>query len=505
MEMFSLGLEVRAIRTITNPAIKEAYRTAMMGRLGTSHFSSEVTRKAFRRITKLVEVKSEIIEWDDLLEDPNLAEEFRDSLREAEEKPAKSMKGFDKIYDSLEEYRQRRDVMNLGKMIAKDFGEADPEDFDIQEYMQQLGDKLGQAQRGTRSTEKVWTFGGKKSNAVKLAKEVIMNPKEVMYKTGFKSYDKRNGGWPTTGVVLLAGSTSGGKSVLSMNIADRMAKLNGIHTLKVTLEMTAEQEMKRMLSMISGIDFWKIKQGKLSQREQKELIKAAKKYDKLMSKSKGRNSFTSPERGMSIDDVLYMSIPYGVHVTFIDYVGLLEGIDNDNQWRELSTIVRKAKVHASATGQLVVILCQLDDQSGRIRYSGGMREHADVVWAWNYSDPEVREGKIIPVQVMKARDGELFEMALKDIFEKMQVEDADEDAEVPKSKAIASDDMGPDDSSKKKFGKGNFKKKGQDKIGIKKSRRAAAAFLSDSGRDDDDDDDDLPKKKKKKRKSYDVS
>ena len=502
MEMFSLGLEVRAIRTVTNPKIKEAYRTAMMGRLGVSHFSSEVTRKAFRRITKLVEVKSEIIEWDDLLEDPNLSEEFRDSLREAEEMPAKTMKGFDKIYDSLEKYRQRRDIMNLGKMIAKDFGEADPEEFDEQTYMQELADKLGQAQRGTRTTEKVWTFGGKKSNATKLAKQVITNPKEVMYKTGFTSYDKKNGGWPTTGVVLLAGSTSGGKSVLSMNIADRMAKMNGIHCLKVTLEMTAEQEMKRMLSMISGIDFWKIKQGKLSQREQKELLKAAKKYDKLMSKSKGRNSFTSPERGMSIDDVLYMSIPYGVHVTFIDYVGLLEGIDNDNQWRELSTVVRKAKVHASATGQLVVILCQLDDQSGRIRYSGGMREHADVVWAWNYSDPEVREGKIIPVQVMKARDGELFEMPLKDVFEKMRVEDAEEGTEVPKSKAISADDMEGSGESKKKFGKGNFKKK--DKIEIKKSRRGAAAFLNSGNDSDDDDDDDLPKKKKK-RKSYDVA
>lgn len=502
MEMFSLGLEVRAIRTITNPKIKEGYRTAMMGRLAAGHFSSEVTRKSFRRITKLVEARSEIIDWEDLLEDPNLTEEFRDSLREAEEKPAKTMKGFDKIFDSLEKYRQRRDIMNLGKQIAKDFSDADPEEFDEQTYMQELADKLGQAQRGTRKTEKVWSFGGKKSNAMKLAKQVITNPKEVMYKTGFKTYDNKNGGWPTTGVVLLAGSTSGGKSVISMNLADAMAKVNGIHCLKVTLEMTAEQEMKRMLSMISGIDFWKIKQGKLSKREQTQLLKAAKQYDKIMKKSKGRNSFTSPERGMSIDDVLCMSIPYGVHVTFIDYVGLLEGIDNDNQWRELSTIVRKAKVHANATGQLVVILCQLDDQTGRIRYSGGMREHADVVWAWNYSDPEIREGKVIPVQVMKARDGELFEMALEDAFETMTVRDAGADAEIPKtSKAISTDDMEGKGDSKKKFGKGNFKKK--DKIEIKKSRRGAAAFL-DAGNSDDDDGD-LPKKNKKKRKSYAVS
>ncbi len=494
MEMFSLGLEIRAIRTVTNSEIKEAHRTAMLGRLSVNHFSSEITRKAYRRLNKMVEVKSEIMEWEDLLEDPNLDEEFRDSLREADERPAKGMKGFNRICENLEHYRKLRSVMALGKTIAKDLGEATDEGFDIDDYMQSLGDKLGQAQRGTSTSEKVWTFGGKKSNAIKLAKEVINNPKEVLYKTGFDDYDNKNGGWPTTGVVLLAGSTSGGKSVISMNIADAMAKLNGIHCLKVTLEMTAEQEMKRMLSMMSGIKFWKIKQGKLSDREKKQLLKTAQKYDKIMRKSKGRNSFTSPERGMSIDDVLYMSIPYGVQVTFIDYVGLLEGIDNDNQWRELSTIVRKAKIHANATGQLVVILCQLDDQSGRIRYSNGMREHADVVWAWNYSDPEVRESKLIPVQVMKARDGELFEMALQDCFETMQVKSANgETAPVQKL---------DDEDRPRKSGKGNFKKK--DQIEIKKSRRAAAAFLSTGNDSDDDDDDDKPKKKKKRRQ-YDTA
>ncbi|AQT28488.1 putative replicative DNA helicase [Erwinia phage vB_EamM_Yoloswag] len=468
----------------------------MLGRLGVHHFSSEVTRKAYRRLNKLLEVKGELLDWEDLLEDPNLGEEFRDELRASEEKPAKSKQGFDRIFDGLEKYRKRRQIMMLGKQIAKDL-DSDEEEFDEDEYLQTVADQLNQASKGSNITEKVWTFGGKKGNAVKLAKQTIHNPQELMYKTGFKVYDTKNGGWPTTGVVLLAGSTSGGKSVMSMNLADNIAQLNSIHCLKVTLEMTAEQEMNRMLSMISGVPFWKIKQKKLSDREKKKLLAAAKEYDKKLRKSKGKNSFVSPERGMSIEDVLYMTVPYNVQVSFIDYVGLLEGIDNDNQWRELSTIVRKAKVHASRTGQLVVILCQLDDQSGRIRYSGGMREHADVVWAWNYSDPEIRETKIIPVQVMKARDGELFEMPLRDLFEYMQVKDADEGTEIPRAAASALED----DSGEKKFkkGKGGFKKKDVDKIPLKKNRRSATDFLKGNDRDGDDDDDDImPKKKKKK-------
>ena len=494
MEISSVGLELRAIKTVTSKSFKEAYRTSMLGRLNTGHFSSEVTRKAFRRLSKLVEVRGEVLDWEDLLEDPNLGEDFRDELRASEDAPAKTRKGFDRIFDGLEKYRKRRHLAALGRRIAKDL-DADEEEFDEDTYLREVADELNQAQKGTNVTEKVWTFGGKKGNAVKLAKQTIHDPKELMYKTGYKTYDDKNGGWPTTGVILLAGSTSGGKSVLSMNLADRISKLNRIHTLKVTLEMTAEQEMNRMLAMIAGVPFWKIKQKQLTDREKKKLLQAAKDYDKMLRKAKAKNSFVSPERGMSIDDVLYMTVPYGVQVCFIDYVGLLEGVDNDNQWRELSTIVRKAKVHAQQTGQLVVILCQLDDQSGRIRYSGGMREHADVVWAWNYSDPEVRETKIIPVQVMKARDGELFEMPLRDMFEQMRVEDCEEGTEIPQTARSAIED----DKGEKKFKKGNFKKKNVDDIPLKKNRRSATDFLKGNDRGGDDDDDEIIPKKKKKR------
>jgi replicative DNA helicase len=67
-----------------------------------------------------------------------------------------------------------------------------------------------------------------------------------MYKTGYKLYDDKNGGLPTTGVMLLAGATSSGKSVLSMNLMRQLHELNSIDVLKVTLEMTAEQEMNRI-------------------------------------------------------------------------------------------------------------------------------------------------------------------------------------------------------------------------------------------------------------------
>ena len=113
--------------------------------------------------------------------------------------------------------------------------------------------------------------------------------------------------------------------------------------------------------------------------------------------------------------------PYGYKVVGLDYVSLLDGVDEDNQARVLSAIVRHAKIFSAENKCLVIILVQLDSVDNRIRYSRGMLEHADVALAWNYSKPEVRETKIIPVQVLKARDQELGTFELEELFEIMTV------------------------------------------------------------------------------------
>lgn len=56
-------------------------------------------------------------------------------------------------------------------------------------------------------------------------------------------------------------------------------------------------------------------------------------------------------------------------------MGLLEGVDPNNQAISLSEAVRAAKIHATNTGRLYVILVQLDTESGKVRYSRAMVEH----------------------------------------------------------------------------------------------------------------------------------
>ncbi len=441
MEMRSMGLEVRALMTITNSNIEASKRMAMLGRVRKDHFSSDVTKKAYRRIAKLAESRGTVVDWEDILEDPNLGEDYRDTLEEHEAEPAKSLKGFEKLYVKLDSYRKRRHMLELAKDIHAKL-EAEDDEFDEDDFIQSLAENLASAKTSSKTNEKVWSFGGKKSNALKLAKQALYSPKESLYLTGFAEYDARNGGIPTSGVMLLGGSTSGGKSIIAQNLSDQLAQFNAAHVLTVTLEMTAEQHMNRHMSMVTGHDFSKIKQKKLSDREKKKILKEMREYDKRVRKSKGKVSFTSPTRGMTIDDVIYMTVPYNADICILDYVGLLEGMDEENQWRMLSAAVRKAKIHSQETGKLYIILVQFDSKHNQIRYSQGMKEHADVLWQWNYSDPEVRETGIIPVQIAKVRDGELFEMPLNEHFNVMKVESVyDKENPTERKKAIAADDL----------------------------------------------------------------
>ena len=99
---------------------------------------------------------------------------------------------------------------------------------------------------------------------------------------------------------------------------------------------------------------------------------------------------------------------------------MLSDIPTDAQAAALSDAVRKAKVHATATGKLYIILVQLDSDSGKVRYSRGMVEHADVLLTWSYVEEEVRAMHELPIVVAKARDGELFAFAHPEDFATMR-------------------------------------------------------------------------------------
>lgn len=424
MQLYSQDMEMRCIVTLTNSKIPETVRSTLLGKLNKEYFHYPPCAAAFNRIDVIARKRFEIVDFSDLMEDPALEEDFRDILRDTDMKSCKNKKAIERMVGQLDEYRKIRIVYETANSALE---KIEGDSVDINGLLDTIADRLTKARRDINEEDQFVVIG-KNNNADDLVHNVLNKVVDQMIKTGFTKYDTRNGGLPDEGVMIIAATTSGGKSTVLMNLLVNLYLESNKRVGRISLEMGDEQEMQRMLSRLSKVPFWKIKQQKLSPKEKQRIKKA---YDKFKQHGEDNDCvFTSvsPTRGIRIDEALRIVKPYGLDVVGIDYVSLLEGVDEDNQWRILSSIVREAKVFSRENKCLVIILCQLDADTDKIRYSRGMKEHADVMWSWNYSKKEQREIRVLPINVDKARDGELFTFELGERFDIMMAENIEGDS-----------------------------------------------------------------------------
>lgn len=397
----------------------------LLAALDESFFHYEPAKAGFNRILNLVKKRAQIISYDELVEDPSLNEEYRDILREHTKKPVTDLSRAKNLLATLDKYRKARMMYYMAKNILDDL--KSPE-IDVDKMLDGVTNRLTSIRSHDNEVDPVLTVG-KDGNAYSLLHEALSLETDMLLKTGFKEFDEKNGGLPDEGVMLLAATTSGGKSVTRMNLMKNMYHINKVDVATVSLEMNAKKETRRLLSSLTGIPFWKFVKQKLSDRE-RALCKAAwKRFHRFGKANDCRYALMCPTRGLSIQQLLILLKPFGFKVIAIDYISLLAGVSDDNQWRILSDIARECKIFSSENHCLIVLLAQLDSDDDRIRYSKGVLEHADAAWVWNYSKPEQREQKILPVRIMKARDQELFNFDLRENFAMMQVLNMDD--EVP--------------------------------------------------------------------------
>lgn len=448
------------IRTLVDSPVDERWRFSILGKLSEDHFHLEPTRMAIARIRKLSAESQALPSWEDLLCDPVLDDDLRQTLKDEKPKKYKTLKKMESCYRNLEKYRQIRQLFFSCKDTILALSEKS---IDINDVAANHADQLTKVySMDSDIEEQTLTLGDASDGMDDYVDQVLNSPAEKMLKTGFAHHDKINGGLPTSGVMIMASTTSGGKSVTSMNLGYNMYMLNDIDIVRVSLEMMKEQEFKRFMSRLSGVPFWKIKQDKLSDREKLKIKKTIKSFHtnphhkdpwigKRKFKRKGKFSTITPATGMTMENLLNMLKPFKFGVTIIDYIGLLEGMSGDRQWMNLSDAVYHAKNYSKSTGSLVMILCQLSEED-KLRYSKGMKEHADVMWQWNYSTPEVRATKQLPIEVTKARDGELMEFPLNEDFECMRVTSPEGAGDVDPRKQADRTDSGGEDIGRRAFG-----------------------------------------------------
>lgn len=478
MQIHSQTAEMRALMTITSKKISEEKRTLWLGKLNKELFHTPVCRQAFERIDKLARKRFKIISFKSLLEDPSLDEDIRDVLANTREKPCIKNNEREETLGTLEEFRKIRIMYEAARTTLESLEESA---VDTEAMLMSLSTAVAKANAAKKEDTFILHFG-QNSNSDDLIERICRNETPPRLKTGYVEYDKVNGGFPDNGVVILAGTTSGGKSTIAMNICRYMFFENNLSTLRITLEMQEIQETQRLLSHMTGIPLKRFKHAKLTAEDKRKIRKANEDLKAHGKKHKIDFSSHSPKGGMTMDDCIRMAKPFGYKVIVIDYVGLLEEEEGADQWKSLMNAARIAKTYTQETGALVILLAQLDDEKDKLRYSKGMKEHADVLWQWNYSKAEQRELRIIPMEVTKDRDGELMRFELAERFDIMTAFNLDDAMKAEGGGNIEFEDDGQEEP--KKLGKGKKKaKKGftsiedDTKLGRKKKKKRGATQL----------------------------
>lgn len=416
-EKYNIELEFSILKTVCSSDLPDV-RAYLLPRLTPLHFSSATAQNLYRRISTLLKKEQYIPTWRDLAYDPAVRKETRKAMRQVDATKLKTEEAIRSAYANLDVYRKIRALYQLGANLEEALEESS---VNLDTIMSNLTKDLQIVIDGSQETP-IFNIGVD-DNSVDVVKTLLTTGGPQRIRTGFKAYDDKNLGFPIGAFVLLGADTGGGKSTMATVIADNMAMLSGATVGVIPLEMNAPENIQRNLARISGESLTNLIDplNKISPQRRKEIYRAYKEYVRRLAAKNGKIVVIEPKFDATMENTLEFVKPLGLDVLIIDYVGLLSGLSEEDQWRAMSKATAYAKRWAEVNQCVVIGLVQIS-QEGMIRYSQAMKEHASYAWFW-VNDDRAKETGVIEIKQAKSRQGESFNFLLKRDFATMTIRD----------------------------------------------------------------------------------
>jgi replicative DNA helicase len=214
--------------------------------------------------------------------------------------------------------------------------------------------------------------------------ERMHNPNRIGIQTGYDGYDTLTGGFRDSDLIIFAGRPGMGKTAIIIKMLMNVSK-NGTPVYLIEKEMGKSQLIQRMLSIESGVNLLKIRNGQLNQSDYDLVVSAMKRIKPLPF-------YIENEVSIDVYDIITrtrkMVRTKGVKVMALDHVQLLL-TDQNNETAELSMISRSLKNLAMDSNMAVVMLSQLNRAVEQrtdkrpilsdLRQSGSLEQDADIV------------------------------------------------------------------------------------------------------------------------------
>ncbi len=254
--------------------------------------------------------------------------------------------------------------------------------------------------------------------------------------SGFQSIDRITQGWQKSDLIILAARPSVGKTAFSLNLARNAAVDHHMPVAFFSLEMSAIQLAKRLMTSESGLSADKIKGGsKLESYEWEQLEYKLKNLTKAPLYIDDTPGIPVMEFRTKVKTLVKNK---GVRLVFVDYLQLMQGPAELRGMREqeVAAISRTLKATAKELDVPIIALSQLSrnavqrsggngkPQLSDLRESGSIEQDADMVIFIHRPDfvglAETPEGKeTTQIIIAKHRNGETCDIDM--LFKSEQV------------------------------------------------------------------------------------
>ena len=261
--------------------------------------------------------------------------------------------------------------------------------------------------------------------------------------SGFTKLDRLTSGWQKSELVIIAARPSMGKTAFALSMARNMAIDHGKKVAIFSCEMSSIQLVNRLIIAETDIAGDKIRNGRLTEEEWKQLDTRIKKL---------------VQAPIYIDDTPAISIfelrakcrrlmaQHKLDIVIVDYLQLMSGPDNaGSREQEVSNISRSLKSIAKELNVPIIALSQLNrsvEMRGGtkrpllsdLRESGAIEQDADMVvfihrqekfGMLTFDDGSSTKG-IAEIILAKNRNGPVDDVRLRFREEKAQFVDMDE-------------------------------------------------------------------------------
>ena len=240
-------------------------------------------------------------------------------------------------------------------------------------------------------------------------------------RTGFSAVDNLTGGLQPGQLVVIAARPSMGKTALALNIAEHAALDQKLPTLIISLEMSAGQLIKRVVSSVGKFDQSAMRDGTISQTEFQRMLSSEKvkriKQSQLEIVDSGVSTISSIRRCAR----QAIKKHGGLGLVVVDYLQLLasDSGSSENRTTEISDISRGLKLLAGELGCPVIALSQLNrnveqrvdkrPMMSDLRESGSIEQDADIIMFIYRDDYYAKEDSKCPgvaeIIIAKQRNG----------------------------------------------------------------------------------------------------